>query len=952
MQIFFSYGHDKHSGVVKALKEEIESQSNGEITVWMDTYKITRDSHWRKTITDGILNSESVIAFLSSYSAREESVCRDELSIALVSKHGMIRTVLLESLDSFTPPSRMSEYQWGDMSDYPEIEKRGEEVFKDYIKEEASKIIKLVTSDDILKYSDEVKQLRRAFHLPEIDDWTKFDGLIKEELIGRDWLLNRIDEWENDAEGSNILMLYGKPGVGKSMFSAHLQMRDSSVVAAFPCDCRHSEYSKTESIIKNISYRLALRLPDYRRYVLELLSDSSFDLGSDQLFDRLILNPLSRCNIDGERSVMVIVVDALDEMDNDELAKFISESAYSLRKYIRFIITSRKIPSITERFNRFPQIDLDNEEEESHTRADLAEYFESRLGTVLMDYEGKEGKEEFIERLIDNSDLVFTYAKCVCDNILEDIKIGDFQISDYLLPHGIEELFKQTLDRSFNSTNAIYTMNDYINFWQIPLGMILASPEPLPVSTMKTLMQWRERDLKKFIDPLSTFVLCENESLFFFHKSFGEWLNETKTTYAASCEDGISDLADACYNVYTEKSETIGDYILLYTTQFLRASKKMGHRKQYEEIIVDKSYTDKMFIHAEKLNNMNSFKYAMQFYTELLNIFDGEDIEEDECKSANVERDSSNRSENYNRAMNGHADVLGRYTSDLEYDIEIKILYELLGQEDIYNKEIEKKMDIVLEDFYEGLDKEKQLKEQVSDKNSLHEYSASLLRVAGICMEKNEIDKALKYCCEALEIKKQLKEKYSDDIYYLEEYSEALIKTAEIHRVNNDNEKALEYCCEALEIKKQLKAKHSEDIWYIKRYSMTLNKLAEIHRANNDNEKALEYYKEALEIKKKLKEKYVDDQEYMMDYSAEIIRIVEVYKAIGDKEKSLECYLEINEINRQLKENNPKELAYLNAYVIGLENVAKAYENIEEFEKASEYYHEANEIKKLINNNN
>ncbi|MCR5835616.1 MAG: toll/interleukin-1 receptor domain-containing protein [Lachnospiraceae bacterium] len=623
MQIFFSYGHDKHSKVVTALKNEIESQSNGEISVWVDTYKIPRDSHWRERITDGILNSDSVIAFLSSHSAREESVCRDELSIALVSKHGMIRTVLLESLDSFTPPSRVSEYQWADMSDYPKIEEQGVEVFKDYIKDEASKIIKLVTSDDIRRYNDEVKQLRKAFHLPEIDDWTKFDGLIKEELIGREWLFNKIEEWENAPSGGNILMLYGKPGAGKSMFSAHLQMRDSSVVAAFPCDCRRSEYSKTESIILNISYRLALRLPDYRRFVLELLSDSSFDRGSDQLFDRLILNPLSRCNIDGDRAVVVMVVDALDEMDNDELAKFINESADSLREYVRFIITSRKIPSITERFNRFAQIDLDDEEEEKQTRSDLAEYFESRLGTALMDYEEKEA---FIEKLIDNSGLVFTYAKCVCDNILKDIENGEFQTHDYPLPHGIEELFKQTLDRSFNCINASYTTRDYEDFWQIPLGMILASPEPLPVRTLKTLMQWKEREWKKFINPLSTLVLCVNECLIFFHKSFGEWLNATNTTYAASREDGISDLADSCYDVYKEEPDSIDEYMLLYTTKFLRENKKRGQRKKYEMIIMDENYIDKMCNYADKLKSENSIFRAEGLYRELLNIFGCEDI--------------------------------------------------------------------------------------------------------------------------------------------------------------------------------------------------------------------------------------------------------------------------------------------------------------------------------------
>jgi len=141
MQIFFSYGHDKHREVVKKLADEIKQLSNGDITVWIDSHEILRDSHWRERITDGILKSDSVIAFLSEYSSRERSVCLDEISIALVSKHGMIRTILLESPSKFTPSSRVTEYQWGDMSDYPVQKEKGSKEYDEYIRLHANEII-------------------------------------------------------------------------------------------------------------------------------------------------------------------------------------------------------------------------------------------------------------------------------------------------------------------------------------------------------------------------------------------------------------------------------------------------------------------------------------------------------------------------------------------------------------------------------------------------------------------------------------------------------------------------------------------------------------------------------------------------------------------------------------------------------------------------------------------
>lgn len=96
LRVFFIYGHDKHADIVYRLKDAIESRSGGRIRIWIDHKEIPRDSHWRERITSGILECQSVLAFLSSYSTLNRGVCLDELAIALVSKHGMIRTILLE----------------------------------------------------------------------------------------------------------------------------------------------------------------------------------------------------------------------------------------------------------------------------------------------------------------------------------------------------------------------------------------------------------------------------------------------------------------------------------------------------------------------------------------------------------------------------------------------------------------------------------------------------------------------------------------------------------------------------------------------------------------------------------------------------------------------------------------------------------------------------------------
>jgi len=84
-RLFFSYGRDKNEPIFARIKADLEARGHN---VWIDRTRIKAGDNWRRSITDGLVDSSSVLAFLSRHSVRELGVCLDELKIALCIKCG------------------------------------------------------------------------------------------------------------------------------------------------------------------------------------------------------------------------------------------------------------------------------------------------------------------------------------------------------------------------------------------------------------------------------------------------------------------------------------------------------------------------------------------------------------------------------------------------------------------------------------------------------------------------------------------------------------------------------------------------------------------------------------------------------------------------------------------------------------------------------------------------
>ena len=136
MKVFFSYGHDC-AELVFQIKNDLCERG---FDIWIDASEIKTGNDWRERLTSGLLESDSVMAFLSKHALRKNGVCLNELSIAVGCKYGHIKTILLEpEIDSLIPPT-ISGIQYLDMSNWRRLKAQNEELFSNWYNEKLDEI--------------------------------------------------------------------------------------------------------------------------------------------------------------------------------------------------------------------------------------------------------------------------------------------------------------------------------------------------------------------------------------------------------------------------------------------------------------------------------------------------------------------------------------------------------------------------------------------------------------------------------------------------------------------------------------------------------------------------------------------------------------------------------------------------------------------------------------------
>ena len=914
INVFFSYAHDDEdfengAVVVDRLKQLIEEKSGGKIKIWLDTYSIPRNKNWRELITGGIVESDRFVGFMSRKALRDPGVCRDELGIAVGSRYGIISCVLLEGERTLNPPAEFTERQWIDLSDWKKKRDEGEAEFERFLNDAADELIGILRDPETLRFNHEVKKLKESLGISAVDEMTRIDELLKFKMTGRGWLENIINTWLNDKNGSRVMTLYADPGAGKSLFSAHFQFANPNVIAALACDSRSEEYSQTDKITDRLAYLIALRLPDYRRQLMYILTDKSTltKTGHDR-FNTLIATPLSRV-IDGERSAKLIIIDGLDEAKSGALAGFIRSYHDKLKPYIRILITARPERMLRRQLApsaEFSCTELNLDDYAETNDADIRQYYEENLEDLLKD---RPGRDVFMDRLVEASRGIFYYAFTILPQLRESLEKGE-PLEGMTFPKGLNDLLLKTFLRKFGEPDASGSVEKYNAFVREPLSMVAASPYALPLKTLQKMQGWMNARLEDFLRPLETMLDLSGGFIRLFHKSFTDWLNDSKASAAfyAPQEDGIRSLAAACFKAFEQGTDEMDEYELANASRLLRSA---GMKKEYEQLTDSSEYTSALKKLAKAYADDRQHERAAELYLEYARIF------KEKCEN-------SGNPDHAHEAVWGNIYACDALRAMLDYTAaEVAAIAALK----------------IAEKF---------AKKYPEDPNLQRELCVSYERLGNIAKARNDYKAAEGYYAKALEISERLAEKYPDDPQIQRDLCVPYIKLGVVAEARNDYKAAERYYAKALEISERLAEKYPEDPNLQRGLSTAYERLGDTAKARNDYKAAKGYYAKALKIRERLAEKYPDDPKMQRDLSVSYNRLGDIAKARNDYNAAEGYYAKALEIRERLAEKYPEDpnlRSDLSVLYERLGDIAKARND---YSAAEGYYAKALEIRERL----
>ena len=387
-----------------------------------------------------------------------------------------------------------------------------------------------------------------------------------------------------DPGDSRAYVLLGDAGVGKSVLASVLTYRKreaGDLAAAYFCHHYDDTRNNPRYLLGTIACQLCKCNEQYNSLVggevgiTNYLANSA--LGVQELFTKLLKEPLAQCTPPDSRKL--VVIDALDETEYESREKFLDLIMYCfpmLPQWLVFFITGRPEDCVQfrlEMYNPCIKICAGNSEEvdvyQQHEQ-DIKLYLEKTVDFSRLPYS--------VDDVAKKSNGMFLYAFYIGRALQSQAHSGKIIPLDELFPGDVESFFLQNFRRIVAKIGE--------DLYRKLCGCAKVAPSPLPVPFILFILQ-REKsslDEQEVIDALSTFLVfrTHDQTFTFLHNLIPEWLTNKKkarkffvdrTTAGEYLRDVINECLFKFLNEQLEESLSIDihllDYVLRVGLHFL-----------------------------------------------------------------------------------------------------------------------------------------------------------------------------------------------------------------------------------------------------------------------------------------------------------------------------------------------------------------------------------------------
>lgn len=362
-------------------------------------------------------------------------------------------------------------------------------------------------------------------------------------LVGREWLLNELDEKMFFSE-RGVLFL-AEMGYGKSAIVSHLICQSDKrfpgnwiyqhIVVYHLCNFYSQKTLSPGNFVNNLAGGFSKRIPGFLHILQQNLRFNSYFENRkciedpEGCLDILVLEALN--DLDMHNSTYIVLIDALDECIEHGERNIFNLLWKRFRRFplnIKFLITSRYISDIKIAFTQLDVIEKNSTDPNNFNDAHKVLMSEIKRWSLT--------EQSNMLRLFKTSDLNASVSKAVkytqgnillCKHAIitlpEWLHIGLFPRSNYTT---FENVFEEQLTRIFRDR---YVFKSVVKIFQV----LCVTMEPLNVEELIKIANLKDEEIVDVLSiigkELSHFIRRANDKISLIHKSLAEYLtNESR----------------------------------------------------------------------------------------------------------------------------------------------------------------------------------------------------------------------------------------------------------------------------------------------------------------------------------------------------------------------------------------------------------------------------------------